>query len=132
MTDNINPKKVATKLFSSVYRQIFEDNLFHADMHPGNVVLLKNSQVAIIDCHSMASLERELLDKYRMCMHAIADQRYATAADIYLLLAVRLPSVDVSIVKADLIRVWRRWHTQEEDGGLAFSFAHGLDVGALL
>lgn len=110
--NNINPKKVATKLFSSVYRQIFEDNLFHADMHPGNVVLLKNSQVAIIDCRSMASLERELLDKYRMCMRAIADQRYATAADIYLLLAVRLPSVDVSVVKADLIRVWRRWHTQ--------------------
>ena len=47
-----------------------------------------------------------------MCMRAIADQRYATAADIYLLLAVRLPSIDVSVVKADLIRVWRRWHTQ--------------------
>jgi ubiquinone biosynthesis protein len=110
--NNINPKKVANKLFFSVYRQIFEDNLFHADMHPGNVVLLKNSQVAIIDCRSMASLETELLDKYRMCMRAIADQRYATAADIYLLLAVRLPTADVSTVKADLIRVWRRWNTQ--------------------
>jgi len=110
--NNIKPKKVANKLFFSVYRQIFEENLFHADMHPGNVVLLKNSQVAIIDCRSMASLEKELLDKYRMCMRAIADQRYATAADIYLLLAVRLPTVDVSTVKADLIRVWRRWNTQ--------------------
>jgi predicted unusual protein kinase regulating ubiquinone biosynthesis (AarF/ABC1/UbiB family) len=45
-------------------------------------------------------------------MQAIADQRYATAADIYLLLAARLPTVDVSTVKADLIRVWRRWNTQ--------------------
>ncbi len=110
--NNIKPKQVARKLLFSVYRQIFEDNLFHADMHPGNVVLLKNSQVAVLDCRSMASLETELLDKYRMCMQAIADQRYATAADIYLLLAMRIPKVDVSIVKADLIRVWRRWNTQ--------------------
>jgi ubiquinone biosynthesis protein len=110
--NNIKPKQVARKLLFSVYRQIFEDNLFHADMHPGNVVLLKNSQVAVLDCRSMASLETELLDKYRMCMQAIADQRYATAADIYLLLAMRMPKVDVSIVKADLIRVWRRWNTQ--------------------
>lgn len=121
MENNIKPKKVASRLLFSVYRQIFEDNLFHADMHPGNVVLLRNSKVAVIDCRSMALLEAELLDKYRMCMQAIANQRYATAADIYLLLAVRIPTVDVSAVKADLIRVWRRWNTQVHLKELAYS-----------
>ncbi|MCP4695563.1 MAG: AarF/ABC1/UbiB kinase family protein [Gammaproteobacteria bacterium] len=111
--NNVDPKRVARRLFFSIYRQIFEDNLFHADMHPGNVVLLRNSRIAIIDCRSMAFMETELLDKYRMCLQGIASQHYETAADIYLLLAARLPAaVEVSIVKADLIRTWRNWSTQ--------------------
>ncbi len=119
--NNIQPKRVAKRLFSSVYRQIFEDNLFHADMHPGNVVLLRDSRIAVLDCRRMSSMEAELLDKYRICLQSIASQNYATAADIYLLLTSRLPAVDVSIVKADLVRIWRRWHTQTYIKGIPYA-----------
>lgn len=118
--NNIDPSDVATRLHTSVFRQIFEDNLFHADMHPANIVLLRDSDIAVIDCRSMGSLEADLLDRYRMCMQAIAQQRYASAADIYLLLASHSPPVDVTFVKADLIRVWRRWHTDAYLKGLAY------------
>lgn len=41
--NSIKPKKVGQKRQFSFYRQLFEDNLFHGDLHPGNIVLLRNS-----------------------------------------------------------------------------------------
>lgn len=110
--NNINPKKVARRLFHSVYRQIFENNYFHADMHPGNVILLRNSRLAIIDCRAIGILEKDLLTKYGLFLKALTGQKYSTAADIYMLLATRLPPVDTNPIKANLVRVWRVWETR--------------------
>ena len=36
--NNVQPYRVASRLLRSFYRQLFEDNLFHGDLHPGNIV----------------------------------------------------------------------------------------------
>ncbi len=110
--NHITPKRIAHRLFESVYRQMFEDNLFHGDMHPGNVVLLRHNRLAILDCRSVGSLEGELLDKYRRFLFALTSDQYETAADLYFLLAISLPDVEMNIVKSKLIRAWRVWQTK--------------------
>ncbi len=110
--NNIQPGRVAQRLFFSVYRQIFEDNLFHSDMRPDNIVLLRNSRLAVLDCRSVGSLELELLEKYRRFFLALVQHRYESAADIYFLLAVSLPDIDITVVKSKLIRIWRVWETR--------------------
>ena len=107
--NHIQPKRLARRLFESVYRQIFEDNLFHGDMRPDNVVLLRHNRLAILDCRSVGSLEGELLTKYRLFLHALAHQRYSHAADLYFLAATSLPAVEMSRVKTKLTRIWRVW-----------------------
>jgi ubiquinone biosynthesis protein len=107
--NDIDPTRLARKLFNSVFRQIFEDNLFHADMHPGNVVLLRHGRLAVIDCRNLGSLEAENLAKHQMFLEALADGELSLAAELFLFLAMRLPLVDVTEVKAELMRVWRVW-----------------------
>lgn len=111
-TNNIDLKRVGRRLFHSTYRQVFEDNFFHGDMHTSNIILLRDSNVAVIECRSAGSLEIESRDKQKMLLRALAEGEYVTAAEIYFLLASRLPRVDLNIVKEQLVRVWRIWETR--------------------
>jgi ubiquinone biosynthesis protein len=111
--NNVKPRKVARRLIQSMYRQLFENNLFHGDLHPGNIVLLRNSRVALIDFGSTSFTEREYLQKFVMFVRALATRNYAKAADLSMLLTASLPNnLDVDQVKEDLVRALRSWATR--------------------
>ncbi|MDJ0837738.1 MAG: AarF/ABC1/UbiB kinase family protein [Acidobacteriota bacterium] len=110
--NNIDPKLLAQRLFRSVYRQVFEDNFFHGDLHTANIILLRDSRIGVIECRSAGSLDRESLAKQRHFLDHLARGELDTAAEIYFLLATQLPRVDLNIVKQKLIRVWRTWETR--------------------
>jgi len=116
--NNVEPRKVARLLFQSVWRQIFEDNCFHADLHPGNVILLRDNRLAIIDCRSIGFLEIEQLRKIRMYYRSLSRAEFSTAAEHFFLLAYRLPVVELGDVKAHFVRVWRRWESRNYVRGL--------------
>lgn len=40
---NLNTKIIITNLLETLYTQIFKYNLFHADLHPGNILISKNT-----------------------------------------------------------------------------------------
>jgi ubiquinone biosynthesis protein len=111
--NNVKPRKVARKLIQTMYRSLFETNLFHGDLHPGNIVLLRNSRVALIDFGSTSFTEREYLEKFVMFVQALATRQYAKAADLSLMLTASLPNnLDVDQVKEDLVRTLRAWATR--------------------
>ncbi len=45
----VDKKKVAVRLATSVLNQILRDGFFHADPHPGNLIVLEDGTVAFID-----------------------------------------------------------------------------------
>ena len=111
--NNVKPRKVARRLIQSMYRQLFENNLFHGDLHPGNIVLLRNSRIALIDFGSTSFTEREYLQKFVMFVRALATRNYAKAADLSLMLTASLPNnLDVDKVKEELVRTLRSWATR--------------------
>ncbi|MFH1409296.1 MAG: AarF/ABC1/UbiB kinase family protein [Nanoarchaeota archaeon] len=44
-----NAKLVIEHTVSSVFKMIFEDGFFHADPHPGNILLLNQGRIAFVD-----------------------------------------------------------------------------------
>jgi ubiquinone biosynthesis protein len=110
--NNITPTRVARRLFHSALRQVIEDNLFHADLHPGNIMLLRDSRVALIDFGTIGSLDREFLKLYMLNMRAMAARDYSKAADFMLRLCPELPSFNIVELRAELIRVYRRWEAR--------------------
>ncbi len=111
-TNNIDLSKVARRLFHSTFRQVFEDNFFHGDMNTHTIILLRNSHIAMVDCRSAGSLEVDSLKKQKLFFRSLAEKEYVIAAEIYFLLASRLPRVDLDTVKDHLVRVWRIWETR--------------------
>lgn len=110
LADNgIEPPVVARRLFHSFLRQLFEDNFYHGDLYPGNIVLLRDNRLALLHFGACGFTDREYLQKIRLFFRTLATRDYAKAADLTLLLCTTLPAIDVERVKEDLVRVLRAW-----------------------
>ncbi|MBF0109769.1 MAG: 2-polyprenylphenol 6-hydroxylase [Magnetococcales bacterium] len=46
---DLDPTQVSKNLIVSFFKQVFRDGFFHADLHPGNIFVLKDGTVAIFD-----------------------------------------------------------------------------------
>ena len=107
--NNIDQQRVARRLCLSSLRQTLEDNLYHGDLHPGNIILLRDSRIALIDCGTVGFLELEYLEKFRLFLRSLFQLDYDKAADMAFLLSTSLPIRDLDRTKEDLVRALRAW-----------------------
>lgn len=52
-------KKVAEHLVISYFSQVYIHGFFHADMHPGNLFLLKNGDIGVVDFGIVGKLDKK-------------------------------------------------------------------------
>jgi ubiquinone biosynthesis protein len=55
---NIEARRLAQKLFKSFSSQIFDVGLFHADPHPGNILVQEDETIVLIDLGAVGRLTR--------------------------------------------------------------------------
>jgi ubiquinone biosynthesis protein len=55
---NIEPRRLAQRLFNSFSSQIFDAGLFHADPHPGNILVQQDDTIVLIDLGAVGRLAR--------------------------------------------------------------------------
>lgn len=46
---NLNPEEIVNKLINSTLKQVFDYRFFHADPHPGNILVLQDKRICFID-----------------------------------------------------------------------------------
>jgi ubiquinone biosynthesis protein len=118
--NNIDQQRVNRRFSRSILRQVIEDNLYHGDLHPGNIILLRDSRVALLDFGSVGFTEREYLEKFRLFMTAMASQEYERAADMALLLGAPMPPIDLGSVRAEIVRALEQWGLRTSIPGLPY------------
>jgi ubiquinone biosynthesis protein len=80
-------KTLAERGVEIFFTQVFRDNFFHADMHPGNIFISRNNpsrpQYIGIDCAIMGSLSD--FDRYYLARNLIAifDRNYRLVAQLH-------------------------------------------------
>jgi ubiquinone biosynthesis protein len=108
--NRVQPEVVGKLLFTSYFRQVLEDNLFHCDLHPGNIMLLRDSRIALLDFGSLGSSERDFLRRYRFYLEASWTGQYAKAVDYFLLFSCYgLPATDLAALKSEMVRLMLTW-----------------------
>ena len=100
--NNIEPQKVGRKLIQSHLRQIFEDNLYHGDLHPGNIMMLAHNQLALIDFGNVGTSDVEFLNMYKQYILATASKQWIKASDLLFLLLNSTPPIDLTNLKTKL------------------------------
>jgi predicted unusual protein kinase regulating ubiquinone biosynthesis (AarF/ABC1/UbiB family) len=96
------------------------DGLFHADPHPGNVMLTPDHRLALIDLGMVGRLSRHLQERLFRLMLAIADARGDEAASIIISLGEKQEEFDepqVRRVVADLVTRHRHASAKELNVG---------------
>ena len=109
LLNGIDTEEIATQLAGTTLRQILEDNEFHGDLHPGNIMLLSDNRIALIDVGSVGRLPHHTWSLYRQSLAALATSDHERAADIMLMMS---PSVDWGTVKdlrRDMSEALRDW-----------------------
>jgi predicted unusual protein kinase regulating ubiquinone biosynthesis (AarF/ABC1/UbiB family) len=58
-----NPRLLNERLYRTYFKQLFEDGFFHADPHPGNLLVMKDGRLAFFDFGMVGVVDEELRAK---------------------------------------------------------------------
>ncbi|RZN14205.1 MAG: hypothetical protein EF812_06020 [Methanosarcinales archaeon] len=69
--NNINLEQVAEKLSNAYFKQIFEKQYYHADPHPGNILVTGDGNIAFLDFGIAGRLDKETLNNITSLLIAL-------------------------------------------------------------
>ncbi len=81
---HINLKKVFQDGYDIFLRHFFVNGLFHADPHPGNLLILKGGRIALIDFGIVGQFDQKLKEDTLDLLRAIVNRDYETATTVLL------------------------------------------------
>ncbi|MSR86407.1 AarF/ABC1/UbiB kinase family protein, partial [Candidatus Woesearchaeota archaeon] len=102
-------KKIALTVYNSFIEQVFDMGTFHADPHPGNIFLLKNGKIALLDFGIVGHLSPDLKENVEFMLVGLVKGDL----DILLTSFVNLgmvDGVDEEKLKEDLFEAWGEFH----------------------
>jgi ubiquinone biosynthesis protein len=99
---DLDPVIVAGRGADFVFRQILEHGLFHADPHPGNILVLPDNVVAFIDFGIIGRVNKQLRHYLAQVILAIGRRDAEKLASIVLEVAKPLRPVDINALAGDI------------------------------
>ncbi|MGG3456798.1 putative protein kinase UbiB [compost metagenome] len=103
-------KELAERLVNALLRQIFEGGFFHADPHPGNLLVTRTGELAFIDFGMVGRLSSEMKD--HLSSLVIALMRRSTEGMVRAILRMGLvgDDADTDGLRQDLERLRERYY----------------------
>ncbi|MFC9994037.1 ABC1 kinase family protein [Nocardia sp. NPDC127526] len=105
----IDPDRVLAAGASWMVRQLFTDGLFHADPHPGNILLLPRNRVCLIDFGMFGRLDRTQRRRMGLMLLALISGDYNAVGMQLLRMSTLRPGADPRGFRdavADLVEDW--------------------------
>jgi ubiquinone biosynthesis protein len=101
---------LASELFRAYLQQILVDGTFHADPHPGNVLLTDDHRLALVDLGMVGRLSWGVQERLFKLMLAIADGRGDEAADVAIALSEPCDDFDEVQMRRAVAGLVGRYH----------------------
>jgi predicted unusual protein kinase regulating ubiquinone biosynthesis (AarF/ABC1/UbiB family) len=99
---------LAEELFRAYLHQVILDGVFHADPHPGNVLLTTDGRIALLDLGMVSRLSPDLQEQLLHFLMAVADRRTEQAGDLALAMGERLTGFDEAAFRSRIAQVVAR------------------------
>jgi predicted unusual protein kinase regulating ubiquinone biosynthesis (AarF/ABC1/UbiB family) len=87
---------LADTLVRAYLKQIVIDGVFHADPHPGNVLVTGDGLLALVDLGMIGRLSPQMQERLLRLLLAVSEGRGEDAADVAVTLGERLPDFNES------------------------------------
>jgi ubiquinone biosynthesis protein len=99
----INPVEVIETGADAFFHMVMHDGVFHGDLHAGNLFVLADGKIGIIDFGIVGRLSRRVRDSIITMFIAIMDEDYETIANEYVTLCQNTGTVDFAQLQKDLM-----------------------------
>lgn len=100
--EGYNPKLIAEKLIQKQFQQILIDGFFHADPHPGNVMVLPNHKILFMDFGMVGRLTATMKDHLSSLIVAIMRQNTKSIIKAIYRMGIVSENVDADYMYADI------------------------------
>lgn len=102
LQENIEPNEVIRKGLRAYLKMVFEDGLFHGDLHAGNFFVLPNNQIGLIDFGVVGRLNTRTQAAIANMLLALSKEDYERMAYEYVDLAPFTDRVNIDLFAKDL------------------------------
>lgn len=99
---DIDPKEVGRRLLWVNYYTLWRSLFFHADPHPGNIIILPHNQLVFVDFGAIGSLSNSLRWSLQQVYEMELQGNIEGAASIALTLMEPLPALDINKLLEDV------------------------------
>lgn len=100
--EGYNPQLIAEKLIQKQFQQILIDGFFHADPHPGNVMVLPNHKILFMDFGMVGRLTSTMKDHLSSLIVAIMRQNTKSIIKAIYRMGIVSENVDADYMYADI------------------------------
>ncbi len=77
-------KQIAQNLVISYFTQVYSNGFFHADMHPGNLILRKNGDLAVVDFGIMGQIDKKTRIAIAEILMGFLNKDYRRVAQLHI------------------------------------------------
>jgi ubiquinone biosynthesis protein len=102
-------KPLVSTYFNTAYKMLFIDGFFHGDLHPGNVLVLPDNRVGVLDCGMVGRLSPVAKDRIIDILYAVLNEDLETVARTFYELSIRHGPVDYEKFEADVVEIAERY-----------------------
>ncbi len=99
----INPMEIIETGCDAFFHMVMKDGIFHGDLHPGNLFVLDDGKIGIIDFGIVGRLSKRVQNSIITMFVAIMDEDYESLASEYLMLCPSTHEVDINQLQKDLM-----------------------------
>jgi ubiquinone biosynthesis protein len=84
-------------------KMIFEKGVFHADPHPGNIVLLPNNEIGLLDFGNVGRIDERLREHIESVLIGIATGDSEMVASVIMRVGLTPPDLDEAALRTDIV-----------------------------
>jgi len=106
----INKKIVAKHLIDSSLKQVFETDVFHADLHPGNVIVMDNNKVGLLDFGIVGSLDSKLKKRALEMYAALVEKDTDAVVRAIMRTGIITRDFEISDFREDVREIVDEWY----------------------
>ncbi|MES1241300.1 MAG: AarF/UbiB family protein [Acidobacteriota bacterium] len=107
---DIDGQALALDLCRAYLDQILVDGFFHADPHPGNILLTRDGRLALLDLGMVARVDPQMQERLLKLLLAVTDGRGVETARIVMQIGAKLEGADEARFQrevADMVAVYQ-------------------------
>jgi len=123
---------IAREMVRALFKMVFEDGFFHGDLHPGNIFVLPDGRIGLIDFGLVGRMTPAMKDETAGLLQAIVTNDYEGVARCFYELSIRTGRVNYAEWEADTIELMERYFLNKRLAEVDFGrFLRDLVEGAI-